>query len=168
MRSLILTWATALVTALLTGCGTESSPTSANLPLTLDHAKYVEAFNFEIESPCNGELIAFSGESINEVTVDGALDDPAHLHYELLSRTRATGTGSETGAIYTLNDIFHESFDSPNVPAPHFIFSDHASTHVTTTSPGLDFTIHVVFHGLAPADGEFKVTRDVESVVCKG
>jgi hypothetical protein len=167
MRSPTLTLATTLTAALLIGCGTESSPTAADLPLTLDHAKYVEAVNFEIESPCNGELIAFSGESINQVTVDGALDDPANLHYEFLSRTRATGTGSETGAIYTLNDIFHDSFDSPNIPAPHFTVSNHASTHVTSTFPELGFTVHFVFHGLAPADGEFKVTRDAESVVCK-
>jgi hypothetical protein len=175
MRSLRLTRAGMLTAALLlTGCGAEGGPTAPDTPpLTADatdhnggdHTKFVEAVSFEIESPCNGELIAFSGEAVTQGT---HLGDEHFLHQELQSHTQATGTGSETGAGYTINDVFHSGFDSPNVPAPHFVASAHATTRVTSDVPGLDFTIHFVFHVLAPSEKPFKVTRDVERVECKG
>jgi len=130
----------------------------------------VEAVELEIESPCNGELIAFSGEAIYQFTLVGtreALDAGFSVHEEFQSRLRATGTGQESGASYTINEIFHESFQSPSPPAPQFTFSVGGMFHVTSDLPGLSFDGHFGFHGLALPSGEFKVTRELERVECK-
>ncbi len=181
MRSLTVTLTgAAMVAALLAGCDADSTPTAQTTPSVTadatdhnvaDHFKFVEVFTFEIESPCNGELIAFSAEARSQLTLVDTrehLDAGFSLHREFQSHARATGTGSETGATYTLNDIFHENSESPNPPAPHATFSAHATTHVTSDLPGLGFDIHFVFHGVVPSGKEFKVTTNVESVECKG
>ncbi len=166
--------------AVLTACTGDDAPTTPTAPglradaadhNVADHFKSVEAFTFEVESPCNGELIVFSAEAISQFTLVDTrehLDAGFALHREFQQHTRATGTGSETGATYTLNDIFHESFNSPNPTAPHATFSAHGTTHVTSDLPGLSFDIHFVFHGVVPSGKEFKVTTNVENVECRG
>jgi hypothetical protein len=94
------------------------------------------------------------------------LDAGNFLHMEFQQHVQATGTGSETGATYTINDIFHESFDSPNVPAPHLTLGDHATTHVTSDLPGLSFKAHFVFHLVVPSGKDFKVTTDLDWMKC--
>src|SRR3954468_11368776 len=77
MRALTFTGAAILTAAFLTGCGSESSPTAENLPgltadaaepNTADHFKTVEAVVFEVENPCNGEVIVFTGTAKSQVT----------------------------------------------------------------------------------------------------
>jgi hypothetical protein len=180
MRSLTLTGAAILTAALLTGCGAEAGPTAENVPgLTADatdhnvadHFKSVVTGTFDVESPCNGELIILSGEERNQLTLVGpreALDAGFWLHMELQQQVLATGTGSETGATYTLKDMLHENFETPNEPAPHLTFSSHGTSHVTSDLPGLSFDIHSVFHVVIPSGKDFKVTREVTSVTCGG
>jgi hypothetical protein len=180
MRSLTLTGAAILTAALLTGCGAEAGPTAENVPgLTADatdhnvadHFNSVVTGTFDVESPCNGELIILSGEERNQFTLVGsreALDAGFWLHMEFQQQVRAIGTGLETGATYTLKDMFHENFNSPNEPAPHFTYSAHGTSHVTSDLPGLSFDIHFVFHVVGPSGKDFKVTREVESVTCGG
>jgi hypothetical protein len=179
MRSLTLTGAAMLAAALLTGCGADSGPTAetasgltadATDHNTADHFNYVQAANFEFESPCNGELITFVGEDDIQVTKVASreiLDQGLYLHYELLIQTRASGTGSETGAIYTLHDIYREGFDSPNPPALQATVRAGDVSHITSSLPGLSFDTHFLFHVVALPSDEFKVTKEVESVVCK-
>jgi len=179
MRSLTLTGAAMLMGILLTGCASEDSPTAPAIPSlavedaghnAADHFKVVEAVEFEVESPCNGELIAFSGEAIYQTTRVGTrevLDAGLAVHGEFYSHLRATGTGQESGASYTINDIYHENFESPSPPAPQITFSVGGMFHVTSDLPGLSFDAHFGFHGLALPSGEFKVTRELESVECK-
>jgi hypothetical protein len=129
----------------------------------------VEPVTFEVENPCNGELIIFSGTAETQVTfVDTRehLDAGFSLHTELQQRTTATGTGSETGATYTINDIFHEGFESPNPTAPHATFSAHATTRVTSDIAGLSFTGHFVFQGVVPSGRDFKVTASLDRLRC--
>ena len=178
MRVPILCGAAMLSAVLMIGCGADSGPTAENAagltsdatsPNTSDHFTTVETVTFEVESPCNGELIVFSGQSTSQLTaVDTRehLDDGFWLHMEMLQRTQATGTGSESGATYTINDIFHETFESPNPPAPHATFSEHAITHVTSSVVGLSFDVHFMFYVTFPSSKDAKVTRDVENVVC--
>jgi hypothetical protein len=170
MRSLTLTGAAILTTALLTGCGAESGPTAENVPgLTADaadhntpvHRKGGEPSAFENESPCNGEVIAFSGEDVFQVTRVGT-------HYELLAHTRSTGTGPVSGAHYTINDLYHENFQSPSPDAPQATFSYHGMLHVTSDLPGLNFDGHFLFHILALPSGEVRITRDIGGGECKG
>ena len=180
MRSLILTGAAMLTAALLTGCGAEAGPTAENAPgLTADatdhnvadHFKSVVPGTFDVENPCNGELIILSGEEIDQLTLVGpreALDAGGFLHMEFQQQVRATGTGLETGATYTLKDMLHENFETPNEPAPHFTYSAHGTSHVTSDLPGLSFDIHSVFHIVIPSGKDFKVTREVASVTCAG
>jgi hypothetical protein len=96
-----------------------------------------------------------------------ALDAGLWQHKEFQSHTRATGTGAETGANYALNDIFHESFNLLNDAGPPTTVTVHGTTHVTSDLPGLSFDIHLVFHGVMPSGKDFRVTTNVESVVCK-
>jgi hypothetical protein len=165
-----LTGAAMLMVVLLTGCVNEDSPTTATTPAlavegaghhTTDHTKFVETFVFALTSPCNGELIVISGEAISQVT------EMVGLHFEYQSSLLATGTGPESGAVYTLNDTFHEGFNTPSVTASQFTFIQRSAARVTSDLPGLSFTVHLVFHGVSLPSGEFKVTRDVDGAECK-
>src|SRR5215218_769809 len=94
MRSLTLTGTAILTAALLTGCGAEAGPTAENIPgLTADatdhnvadHFKIVVPGIFDVENPCNGELIILSGEEIDQLTLVGpreVLDAGGFLHME--------------------------------------------------------------------------------------
>jgi hypothetical protein len=180
MRSLTLTGAAILTAALLTGCGAESGPTAENDPgLTAnaadhnvaDHFKSVVTGTFDVRSPCNGELIILAGEEIDQFTLVGPrdlLDAGIFYHLEFQQQVRATGTGSETGATYTLKDMLHENFERPTEPPTHLTFSSHGTSHVTSDRPGLSFDIHSVFHIVAPSGKDIKVSREVESVTCGG
>ncbi|MBA3258298.1 MAG: hypothetical protein H0T68_02380 [Gemmatimonadales bacterium] len=171
MRSTTLTLTgAAMVAALLTGCGTEAGPTAETAPgLTAEaadhnapvHFKGVEPSAFENVSACNGEVIAFSGEDTFQVTFLGT-------HYEFLIHTRSTGTGPVSGAHYTINDIYHENFQSPRPGAPQGTFTYQGMFHVTSDLPGLNFDGHFLFHMVTLPSGEVKITRDIGYGVCKG
>jgi hypothetical protein len=168
-----------MVGTLLTGCTREDSPTAPTTPSlavegaghnTADHFKVVEATEFEVESPCNGELITFSGVGISQLTLVGTredLDAGRAVHSEFQSHNRATGTGAESGASYKINDIFHDGFNSPSPLAPQSTFRFGGMFHVTSGVPGLSFDGHFGFHAVILPTGEFKVTREVGDVVCK-
>jgi hypothetical protein len=179
MRNLTLAAAAMLMTSTLLACGSEDSPTAPAMPSlsveeaghnAADHFKFTEAVGFEVESPCNGEIIFFSGEGISQLTVVDTrenLDAGFSVHREYLARVTATGTGPTSGASYTINDIFRETFQSPSPPAPQVTFSAGGTFRVTSDEPGLSFVGHFGFHGLVTPDGEFKVTRDVGNLVCE-
>ena len=168
-----------LAAALLTACAGDDAPTAPTTPTLVvtdaghnaaDHFKVVEEAVFEIESPCKGELIAFSGENIYQLTLVDTrehLDAGFSVHAEFQSRTRATGTGPVSGAGYVINDIFHENFESPSPPAPQVTIMAHGTAHITSDLPGLSFVAHFAFHGVALPSGEFKVTRFLESAECR-
>jgi hypothetical protein len=178
MRSLTFTRVAILTAALLTGCGSESNPTDVSTPAstayaiahnTADHFTAVDPVTFDIDSPCNGESITFTGTAESQVTyVDTRehLDAGNSLHAEFQQHTTATGTGSETGATYTINDIYHESFESPNPPAPHATFGANGMTRVSSDVAGLSFSGHFVFQAVIPSGQDFKVTTSLERVTC--
>jgi len=179
MRSLTLGGAAMLMAAVLAGCASGDSHTAPSTPsLAFDraehnvavHTKFVEALNFTYENPCNGEMIAFSGEAVSQETAVGTqegLDAGSPRHFEYQSSLLATGTGPESGAVYTLNDTFHEGFNTSSASGPQAIFSARAATRVISDLPGLSWTIHFVYHVVTLPSGEFKVTRDVDSAQCK-
>jgi len=169
-----------LAVALLAACSAEqpsTAPASPDLRVeeaghnTADHFTTTEPVSIELDSPCNGEIIVFTGEVTTQGTfVDTRehLDNGNSLHSEIQSSFSATGTGSVTGASYAIHDVSHESFDSPSVPAPQFTASFYETFHVTTSVGALSFTFRQLVHVLnSPATG-FKVTRDTESVTCHG
>lgn len=180
MRSLTLAGAAMLMMGmLLSGCASDESPTA---PVTgtlaaddaahnaAEHFRVVEAAEFEVESPCNGELITFSGTSVSQVTLVGSredLDMGRAVHSEFQAHTRATGIGSESGASYTINDIFHDGFNSPSPLAPQSTFRFGGMFHVVSAVPGLNFDGHFGFEAVVLPGGGVKVTRDVGNVVCK-
>lgn len=178
MRSLTFTRVAILTAAFLTGCGSESSPTDESTPASTayaiapnaaDHFTAVDPVAFDIDSPCNGESITFTGTAESQVTyVDtrANLDAGSSLHTEFQQHTAATGTGSETGATYTINDIYHESFESPNPPAPHATFGANGMTRVSSDLAGLSFSGHFVFQAVIPSGQDFKVTTSLERVTC--
>ncbi len=169
---------TVLAVFMLGGCsGNEefTAPSTPSLSVedaghnTADHFKGVETAAFDVESPCNGELIAFSGENAFQVTLvgtRGALDAGNVVHAETQSHTRATGTGAESGASYTINDIYHDSFNSPSPPATQYTFTVHSHTRITSSVPSLSFTLNFALHFVQLPSGEFKVTRAVDNARC--
>src|SRR5215213_8698128 len=124
MESLSLSGAAILTAALLTGCGAESGPTAENTPgLTADakiadHFQVREVITFEVENPCNGELITFTGESFYQMTVVGTQEEGPDagtpVHFAFQGVVQVTGTGSESGASYTLYDTYHEGYNAPH------------------------------------------------------
>jgi hypothetical protein len=178
MRSLTLTRVAFLTAAFLTGCGSEPSPTAEDGPdltaydiahNTADHFTAVDPVSFQIDSPCNGESITFTGTAESQVTfVDTRenLDAGNSVHAEFQQHTTATGTGSVSGATYTINDVYHESFQSPNPPAPHVTFGAHGMTRVSSDIAALSFSGHFVFQAVIPSGQDFKVTTSLERVTC--
>jgi hypothetical protein len=178
MRFLTLTRVAILTAAFLTGCGSESSPTAEDGPgprayaiahNTADHLKTVDPVTFQIDNPCNGESITFTGTAESQVTfVDTRehLDAGNSVHAEFQQHTTATGTGSESGATYTIDDIYHEGFESPNPPAPHATFGAHGMTRVSSDIADLSFSGQFVFHAVIPSGQDFKVTTSLERVTC--
>jgi hypothetical protein len=136
-----------------------------------EQIREVNAVSFEIENPCNGEVIAFSGTELLAATF---VDKPENLangnsvHSHFTIRTDASGTGPVSGAAYTLREIFTENFESPSVPAPQFTASAHASTRVTSSDPALSFRFKLLVHVLANPSAGFKVTKEVEEATCAG
>ena len=178
MRSLTFTRGAILTAAFLTGCGSESSPTAESMPgltadatahNTADHFKTVDPVTFQVDNPCNGESITFTGTAESQVTyVDTRehLDAGSAVHVEFQQHTTATGTGATSGATYTINDIYHEGFESPNPPAPHATFSAHGTTRVSSDVAGLSFLGHFVFQAVIPSGKEFKVTTSLDRLTC--
>ena len=179
MKALTFTHVAILTAGFLTGCGSESSPTgeSTSSPTayaiahnTADHFTAVDPVTFMIDSPCNGESITLTGTAESQITnVDTRenLDAGNSVHMEFLQRTTATGTGSVSGATYTLNDVYHESFESPNPPAPHATFGAGGMTRVSSDIAGLSFSGHLVFQAVIPSGQDFKVTTSMEKVACR-
>jgi hypothetical protein len=178
MRRLTLTSAIAILT-LSTGCA--AGDTMAPMPPSLrveeaghnatEHQSGVDAIEFEILSPCNGELIAFTGTDTYSLTLVGtpeALASGFAVHGTFHSHVRATGTGLESGATYTMDDVFQESFNSPSPPATQFTFAEHGRLHITSDVAGLSFVGYFLFRGVVLPDGEFKVVVESERVECQG
>ena len=157
MRLLTLTKpAMLMMGTLLTVCGAEAADHA-----TGEHIKSVEPFTETLVNPCNGEAIVFSGEAISHFTV---LDD---RHTEAWTSATGTGTGPQSGATYTYNlDAGHEIFHTGN--GQNTIFEAGANARMISDLPGLSFTAHFVFHAVILPSGEFKVTRDLDRVACKG
>ena len=134
-----------------------------------EHFKIDQPLAFELESPCNGELIEFTGREtgqINKVGTREILDAGGFLHFEHHGRVVATGVGQTTGAAYDLVEVFHEGFESPSAPAPQFTVSIRETLHVSGSAPATSFSAQSHFHALATPAGELKVTRDIESATC--
>jgi hypothetical protein len=178
MRSLTFTRVAILMAAFLPGCGSESSPTAEDGPgltayaiahNTADHFKTVDPVTFEVVNPCNGESITFRGTAESQVTyVDTRehLDAGSAVHVEFQQHTTATGTGATSGATYTINDIYHEGFESPNPQASHATFSVHGTTRVRSNVAGLSFLAHSVFQAVIPSGQDFKVTTSLDRLTC--
>lgn len=170
MRSLTLTGVAILAAALITGCEAESSPTDENAAgliadavaqNTPTHSKVVEPFTEPLASPCNGEVIVFSGEAITK------MNDVGGLHSELQGSASGAGTGPESGATYAYHLVFHENFNTPSPTALQANHFANANARVSSSLRGLSFTAHFVFHAVALPGGEFKVTRNLDRVECK-
>jgi hypothetical protein len=168
-----------LLAAALTACTDHDLATAPDRPSfaedaghnAADHIREVNAVSFEIENPCNGELVVFSG---TEVRTGTFVDKPENLengfsvHSHFTIQTDATGTGQVSGATYTLHDIFTENFESPSPPAPQFTGSVHGSSRVTSSDPALSFRFRLLIHVLASPAAGFKLTKELEEATCTG
>ena len=84
----------------------------------------MESFNFrepfESTDPagCTGELVAFVGEihTWGTIVTEPSGNEDHNIFHASIS---ATGTGLTTGAKYELQDVFFNSFNTPNLEAPH-------------------------------------------------
>lgn len=177
MRALTLTGTIATL-ALLSGCAADE-PTGPELPSlrveeaghnATEHDSGVNPVSFEIQSACNDELIAFTGTDtyhLTAVDTPEALESGNSVHFTFQSHVRATGTGSESGATYTIDDIYQTSFNSPSPPAAQFTFAEHGTLRINSDVAGLSFTGHFIFRGVGLPSGEFKAVVEVERVECR-
>ena len=167
-----------LLGAALTACTDDDTATAPGGPSfaedaghnAAEHIKEVNAVSFEFESPCNGEIITFSGTEVLTATfVDTpeALENGNSVHNHFTSRTDATGTGSVSGATYSIHDIITQNFESPSPPAPQFTASVRENFKVTSTDPGLDFRFKVLIHAVANPSSGFKLTKELEEATCQ-
>jgi hypothetical protein len=135
-----------------------------------DHFTIDEPFELQLQSPCNGELIDLVGREtgqINAVDKRENLDNGNSVHFEHHGSIEATGTGQTTGATYTLDDVFHEQFESPSVPAPQVSISLRETLRVASSISGLGFRVNVLFHLVhQPGAEDVRVTKDVVSAKC--
>jgi hypothetical protein len=171
MRSLTLTGAAMLAAAMMTGCGTGSSPTEADTgSLTADgltatsavHESQIFALDETYVNPCNGETVHLTGTLVGHSNIVDA------LHLEFHATIAETGTGLTTGTSYTSHSTFNEVFNSPTGTALDYSYSFRDAVHVISSPTGLSFTLKHTFHVIGLPSGEFTVTKDVESATCQG
>jgi hypothetical protein len=137
-----------------------------------EHIREVHQVSFEIENPCNGEVIVVSGTEVDQATY---VDKPENLengfsvHNHLQLQIDATGTGPLSGATYSIHDIVMQNFESPSPPAPQFTALFHETAKVTSSDPALGFSFKALVHVLLnPGTAEFTVTKDVQYATCQG
>ena len=173
MRSFTLTGAAVLAAALLTGCGAESGPTTETTPglaaerHTAEHSSTTYTFEDYVGNPCNGETVHLTGIGVQQTNVVNG--GGGVLHYELQLVEDITGTGLTTGASYRSHNVSEEGFNSPTVVALNVTYTFREESYVMmSTTPGVSFRAGALFHFVALPSGEFKVTRDLESLECRG
>ncbi len=174
------TISTLLLGAALAACdqtGAARSPTEPSFAEdaghnAAEHIKQVNPVSFEIENPCNGEVIVVSGTEVLQATY---VDKPENLengfsvHNHFRSQVDATGTGPLSGATYSIHDVIMQNFESPSPPAPQFTSSFHETAEVTSSDPALDFAFTALVHVLLnPGTAEFTVTKDRQEATCQG
>jgi hypothetical protein len=178
MRAATWTRAGVAALALLTGCGTESGPTgesapslaAASHPNTTEHNRFVTQLDEVFSSPCNGELIHYTGTLVTDmhfVFSPDMLDPvPDTLHSVLHMMVRETGIGLTTGTVYTAKDNFYEGFTLPDGHDQYQSFSFHEKFRITADAPGLSFGGHLQVHFVGVPDGDGKFTKVVEGEEC--
>ncbi len=171
MRSLTAVPAAMMMATLLPGCGAESGPTAESSPgpaaASTDQALVVhESQTFPLDetyvNPCNGETVHLTG------TLVGHSNNVDNQHSEFHATISETGTGLTTGVSYTSHSTFNEQFNSPTVDALNFSYSFRDAVHINSSPAGLSFTLKHTFHVVFFPSGDFKVTKEIDSAVCRG
>ena len=173
MRSLTWTGATIVAVALVAGCGSESGPTgesapslaAASHPRTTVHTASVTPLDEVFSSPCNGELIHYTGTMRTQMTFV-ASPDTLFQHVVVHIVVRETGLGLTTGVVYTAKDNFYEGFTLPYGHQQYQSFSFHDKFRITADAPGLSFGGHLQVHFVGVPDGDGKFTRITGSEQC--
>ena len=173
MQPLTLTGVTLLVATLLTGCGGDSGPTgesapslaAASHPNTTVHTSSVTPLDEVFSSPCNGEMIHYTGTLRTQMTFV-ASPDTLFQHAMVHMVVRETGIGLTTGAVYTAKDNFYEGFTLPYDHQQYQSFSFHEKFRITSDTPGLSFGGHLQVHFVGVPDGAGKFTRIAGSEEC--
>src|SRR5687768_7406379 len=175
MRFIIRTSAVAIL-ALLSACSADDPTGPPTFRVeeaghnAVDRFSSVDPVSFEVTSPCNNELITFEGTDTYQMTwvaTREVLDLGAYVLAELQSHVRASGVGPASGATYTIDDVYHESFNSPSGPAAQVSVSAHGQFRIVSDDPALSFTGHVRFHAIALPSGESRLLMEVERVLCR-
>jgi hypothetical protein len=172
MRSLTLAGPVMLMAVLLTGCGADSGPTAEDAPAlmaerhTAEHSSTTYTFEDDVGNPCNGETVHLTTVGVQQTNVvDGGGDV---LHYELQLVEDITGTGLTTGASYRSHNVIEEGFNTPTGSALNATYTFREESYVMlSTTPGVSFRAGALFHFVALPSGEFKITRDLESLECR-
>jgi hypothetical protein len=173
MRSLTGIGTAMLALALVTGCGSESGPTGENAPSfaaashpdSTAHRTFVELLDEVLPSPCNGELIHYTGMARTQMTFV-ASPDTLFQHAVLHIVVKETGIGLTTGAIYTAKDNIYEGFTLPYGHLQFQSFRFHEKFRITTPTPGLSFGAHFQVHFVGVPDGDGKFTKTVGAEEC--
>jgi hypothetical protein len=168
------------LTILLAGCDSATEPAAPTL--APDHngtpslaARFPEHFtareSFEGDdfNPCNGETIHLTGEIQVEVNLlHPDAEDPEVIHAESQMTFVASGVGAVTGTVYLFRKVLHTDFETPNVSASQFIFSERDRTHGISPGSAGDFLLHFTFVFVGLPNGEGKVAVSFEGAECLG
>jgi hypothetical protein len=173
MRSLTWTGVVVLAVALVSACGGEAGPTGESAPSlaasshpnTTVHTASVTPLDEVFSSPCNGELIHYTGTLRTQVTFV-ASPDTLFQHAVVHMVVRETGIGLTTGTVYTAKDNFYEGFTLPYGHLQYQSFSFHEKFRITADAPGLSFGGHLQVHFVGVPDGAGKFTRIAGSEQC--
>jgi hypothetical protein len=162
----------------LAACEGADAPTEPGLQARVEdaghnaaqHVSSTTQLDETIVNPCNGETIHLTGtlvEQANYVDKPENLENGNSVHGEHQGRITESGIGLTTGAAYDFRSSFRELFNSPSVPAANFEFTFHGTDRMTSSIPGLSFSVTTLLHVIGLPTGELKVTKDVENTVCR-
>ena len=159
--------------ALASGCGTDSGPTgesrpslaAASHPDSTAHSYSVQDLDEFFPSPCNGEMIHYTGTGRTWIT-SVASPDTLFQHVVVHMTVRETGIGLTTGSVYTAKDNIYEGFTLPYGHLQYQSFRFHEKFRIISDTPGLSFGAHFQVHFVGVPDGDGKFTRIVGAEEC--
>jgi hypothetical protein len=169
-------YAVAMVSCLVAACDqapteleNSAGPAAPSLQMVAQHQSFTDPFAFTIFNECTGEDMAIEGEGKIQINDVSPVDD-APLHTELHAVFTGTGVGLSSGIRYAYKDLIHESFNSPNPPAPHGTLTSPVETwHLRCQGGAPDLQLHVVFKIVfLPPDARLVVTVDHTRFACRG
>ena len=178
MRRLVTLQSTLGLTLLLAACNgadTTAEPMAPASDVTAAviavHFVNPGTFAFDIENPCTGETVSFSGERFEQITAVGTqelLEQGQAFRCEDQASLSGIGTGTSSGTEYRIRDVIHFGIRSPSAEALNFTQVFNERIQAIAQGSADDFFIHVNFHVTVLPDGRIVTEFEQFDAVCVG